>query len=169
MKAPRNEALRIVPQLARSAMAFGACATALRLKSSIGTTCSAPYIGSVHRKTVKKRSIGVYAQLATCGCEAAHEPYGGCVTRQTSKAVTFAGWRSLGGRWVSGGCPETEREHTGRAMICSKSARSKVCVRIMSRLIETASFGICPAALILCARNERQKEKRSRWLQRAGL
>ena len=65
MKAPRNEALRIVPKLARSIMAFGACMTALRLKSNIGTKCSAPYIGSVHRKTVKKRSIGENAQLAT--------------------------------------------------------------------------------------------------------
>ena len=49
-----------------------------------------------------------------------------------------------------------ETGHTGRAMIFSKSARSKVCVRTMSRLIETASFGICPAVLILCVPN-RQK------------
>ena len=98
LKIPRNEALRSVPQPARSAMAFGACTNAARLKSSIGTKCSAPYIGSVHRKTAKKRSIGLNAQLATCGCEAAHGPYGGCVARQRSSTVMFAGCRSLAWR-----------------------------------------------------------------------
>jgi hypothetical protein len=74
LKAPRNEALRNVPQPARSAMAFGARTTASRLNSSIGTKCSAPYMGSVHRKTAKKRSIGLNAQLTTCGCDAAQGP-----------------------------------------------------------------------------------------------
>jgi len=92
---PRNAALRMVPQLARNTIGVGARATALRLKSNIGTICSAPYIGSVHLKTAKKRSIGENMQLATCGCDAEHGPYGGCATRQTSRAVTFPGCRSL--------------------------------------------------------------------------
>ena len=95
LKTPRKEALRSVPQPARSAIAFGARTTASRLKSNIGTKCSAPYIGSVHRKTAKKRSIGLNAQLTMCGCDAAQGPYGGCVVRQTSRTVTFAGCRSL--------------------------------------------------------------------------
>jgi hypothetical protein len=142
------------------------------LKRSIGTKCSAPYIGSVHQKTVKKPSIGENVQLATsrCGCKAAHGPYGGYVTRQTSRAVMFARWRSLGSRWVSRGGHEMVRGHTGRAMICLKSARSKVCVRTMSRvsrLIETASFGSCPA--VLSYASETTKRRTSRLLQRAGL
>jgi hypothetical protein len=44
---------------------------------------------------VKKRSIVVYVQLAMCGCEAAHGPYGGSVERQTLRAVMFLGSRSF--------------------------------------------------------------------------
>ena len=95
LKIPRNEALRSVPQPARSTIDFGARTTASRLKSNIGTKCSAPYIGSVHRKTAKKRSIGLNAQLTMCGCDAAQGPYGGCVVRQRSRTVTFAGCKSL--------------------------------------------------------------------------
>ena len=52
-------------------------------------------------------------------------------------------------------------------MIFSKSSRSKVWVRTIARLIETASFGMCPAVLILCERDKERKT--SRWLQQAGL
>ena len=38
----------------------------------------------------------------------------------------------------------------------------------MSRLIETASFGICPAVLILRVR-DKERKKTSRWLQQAVL
>lgn len=100
----RNVALRVVPKLARNIIGTGVRATALRLKSNIGTIWSAPYIGSVHRNTEKKRSIGVNMQLATCGCDAAHGPYGGCAVRHTSKAVTFLGCRSSKyDAWVSEG------------------------------------------------------------------
>jgi hypothetical protein len=52
----------------------------------------------------------------------------------------------LAGGWVgqNGSCPELGKGdgRTGRAMIRSKSSKSKVCVRIMARLIETASLGM---------------------------
>ena len=70
----KNTALRIEPQPARNSIGLGAWATALRLKSNIGTRCNAPYIGNVHRKTTKNRSIGTYAQLTMCGCEPEHGP-----------------------------------------------------------------------------------------------
>lgn len=72
--AAKNAALRVEPQPARNTIGTGVRTTALRLKSNIGTTCRAPYIGSVHRKTAKKRSIGANAQLTMCGCEPEHGP-----------------------------------------------------------------------------------------------
>lgn len=55
-KVPRNAALRVVPQPARSSMFTGSLNTRFRRKSSIGMRCKAPYIGSIHRNTWKNRS-----------------------------------------------------------------------------------------------------------------
>lgn len=156
----RNVELRMVPKLARRIIGTGVCATALRLKSNIGTIWSAPYIGSVHRNTEKKRSMGVDMQLATWGCDAAHGPYGGCAARHTSRAVTFPGCRSSrhdATRELVQAKRDEEREHTGRERTRSRSAGLKVCVLTMSQLREIASFGICPAVLILCDPNRFQK------------
>jgi hypothetical protein len=151
----------MVPQLARDIIGIGVRATALRLKSNIGTTWSAPYIGSVHRKTAKNRSIEVYAQLAMCGCEAAHGPYGGSTERQTSRAAMFPGCRSFqcDRSVIRGGNLMVEGKwgHTGRERMRCKSIGSKVRVRTMSRFRDVASFGICPAVLILSVQNEFQK------------
>lgn len=148
----RNVELRMVPKVARRIIGTGVRATALRLKSNIGTIWSAPYIGKVHRNTEKKRSIGANMQLMTCGCDAAHGPYGGCAERHASRAVTFPGRRSLrhdATRELVKAERDEGREHTRRERTRSRSTGLKVCVLTMSRLREIASFGICPAVLIL--------------------
>lgn len=74
---PRNAELLAVPNPALRNIFPGSFHTLFRRNSSIGMTCSAPYIGSIHRTTLKKRSIWTCGHESSQGCNAEHGTNGG--------------------------------------------------------------------------------------------